>query len=94
MGSIKWRPMLRRAGHVFSRGKKNDDARSSSVDTGSAGAAEAASEKKDPNVTDFVHPTNENGEELPEPDTQQGVSDAEALTLTWTKKTLLLVFIK
>ncbi|KAJ6015157.1 Major facilitator superfamily domain general substrate transporter [Penicillium herquei] len=92
MAVTQMRPLLRRARNVFGRGLKDDGARSSSVDTGSVGAGDAT-EKKDGDVTNFVAPFNENGAELPEPELQRGVSDAEALTLTWTKKTLILVFI-
>ncbi|KAJ5646273.1 Major facilitator superfamily domaingeneral substrate transporter [Penicillium lividum] len=84
------RPLLRRARNVFGRSTKDDQARNSSVDTGSA---EGASGEKDPNPTDNVVPINETGPELPQQGLQHGVADAEAMTLTWSRKTLFLVFL-
>ncbi|KAJ5094727.1 Major facilitator superfamily domain general substrate transporter [Penicillium angulare] len=86
------RPLLRRARVWFGR-RGQDEARSSSVDTGNTTPEGGEPEKKDPHATNFVVPVNENGAELPEPGLQRGVADAEALTLTWTKTTLTLVFI-
>jgi hypothetical protein len=90
MGVTQMRPLLRRARHVFGR-NKDDEGISSSVDTG---AAEGTSEKKNPGATDNVVPVNDIGAELPQEGLQQGVADAEAMTLTWSKKVLFLVFMK
>lgn len=91
MAVTQMRPLLRRARHVFGR-TKNEEGRSSSVDTG---AVEGTSEKKDPGApTDNVVSVNDNGAELPKEGLQQGVADAEAMTLTWSRKVLFLVFIK
>lgn len=84
------RPLLRRARHVFGR-TKDEEGRSSSVEIG---AAEEMPEKKDPGATDNVVPINDNGAELPQEGLQQGVADAEAMTLTWSRKVMFLVFLK
>lgn len=89
MAVTQMRPLLRRARHVFGR-TKDEEGRSSSVDTG---AVEGTSEKKDPEASDNVVPVNDNGAELPQEGLQQGVADAEAMTLTWSRKVLFLVFL-
>lgn len=52
-------------------------------------------EKRDPtdDVT-VVNEDDESGSHLPDQDLQRGVQDVEAVTLTWSKRSLIIVFFK
>jgi hypothetical protein len=47
-----------------------------------------------PNDAESARPATAENPEVPTADIQQGVKDAEAVTLSWTKTTLILVFAK
>lgn len=47
-----------------------------------------------PGDAEFARPATAENPELPTEDTQQGVKELEAVTLSWTKTTLILVFVK
>ncbi|KAJ5588017.1 Major facilitator superfamily domain general substrate transporter [Penicillium hispanicum] len=88
MAVTQMRPLLRRARTFFSR--KSADRTTVSVDPHHIGES---TETKDPAATDNVVGCTNNESQLPQDGLQHGVSDAEAIALTWSKKTLVLVFI-
>jgi hypothetical protein len=81
------RLLIRRARTVFNRFAADDAERSSSASPVEATAVEES--KRDPATDAEVQQP-----ELPSEDLQHGVADVEAITLTWSKKTLAFVFIK
>jgi hypothetical protein len=82
------RLLVRRARTVFSRFAA-DDAASASAETTPVEGTTVEESKRDPATdTELQQP------ELPAEDLQHGVRDIEAITLTWSKKTLAFLFIK
>ncbi|KAJ5193569.1 hypothetical protein N7449_009711 [Penicillium cf. viridicatum] len=80
------RLLVRRARTVFSRVAASDAA--SSVDTPAVDRTTAEESKRDPATdTDVQQP------ETPAEDLQHGVRDIEAITMTWSKRTLIMVFL-
>lgn len=58
-------------------------------------AVTAVGEKNEvPHDTESAMPATAENPEVPTEDTQQGVKDLEAVTLSWTKTTLIAVFAK
>lgn len=87
------RPLMRRARALFSRASA-DQASTTAVEQSTGGEI---GETKGAESTDNVTPIeiNENLKDaIPTEGLQHGVSDAEAVTLTWSKTTLIAVFIK
>lgn len=81
------RLLVRRARTVFSRVAASDAA--SSVDTPAVDGTTAEETKRDPTTdTEVQQP------ETPAEDLQHGVRDIEAITMTWSKRTLIMVFLK
>lgn len=81
------RLLVRRARTVFSRVSASDAA--SSVDTPAVDGTAAEESKRDPATdTEIQQP------ETPAEDLQHGVRDIEAITMTWSKRTLIMVFLK
>ncbi|OQD60872.1 hypothetical protein PENPOL_c020G04234 [Penicillium polonicum] len=80
------RLLVRRARTVFSRVAASDAA--SSVDTPAVDGTTAEETKRDPTTdTEVQQP------ETPAEDLQHGVRDIEAITMTWSKRTLIMVFL-
>ncbi|CAI7575535.1 unnamed protein product [Penicillium palitans] len=80
------RLLVRRARTVFSRVAASDAA--SSVDTPAVDGTAADESKGDPATdTEIQQP------ETPAEDLQHGVRDIEAITMTWSKRTLIMVFL-
>jgi hypothetical protein len=84
------RLLVRRARTVFSRFAAEDAASVSTETTPVEGTAVEES-KRDPANDTEIQPQQP---ELPAEELQHGVRDVEAITLTWSKKTLAFVFIK
>jgi len=82
------RLVIRRARTVFSRFAA-DEAASPSTETTPVQGTAVEITKRDPTTDAEVQKP-----ELPAEDLQHGVRDVEAITLTWSKKILALVFIK
>lgn len=81
------RLLVRRARTVFSRVAASDAA--SSVDTPAVDGTAAEESKRDPATdTEVQQP------ETPAEDLQHGVRDIEAITMTWSRRTLIMVFLK
>lgn len=93
------RPLVRRGRAVFRR-FRDDEAASSSVDQNSldqSGVVQSTTEGKantDAEKVPPVYEQTEPQEELPNAAAQHGVRDAEAITLTWSKATMIFVFMK
>lgn len=94
------RPLVKRGRAVFRR-YRDDEAASSSVDRDSVEQSAVVEESKAKGKTDpdaeKAPPTYEQTgpqQELPNKSAQHGVRDAEAIALTWSKSTLIFVFIK
>lgn len=81
------RLLVRRARTVFSRMAAPDAG--SSVETSAVGGTTVEESKRDPASDSEVQQP-----EVPAEDLQHGVRDIEAITMTWSKRTLILVFIK
>ncbi|KAJ5593741.1 hypothetical protein N7537_010645 [Penicillium hordei] len=80
------RLLFRRARTVFSRVAASDAA--SLVDTPAVDGTTAEESKRDPATdTEVQQP------EMPAEDLQHGVRDIEAITMTWSKRTLIMVFL-
>lgn len=80
------RLLVRRARTVFSRVAASDAA--SPVDTPAVDGTTAEESKRDPATdTEVQQP------ETPAEDLQHGVRDIEAITMTWSKRTLIMVFL-
>ncbi|KAJ5511406.1 hypothetical protein LT330_003914 [Penicillium expansum] len=80
------RILVRRARTVFSRIAASDAG--SSVDTPAVDGTTAEESKRDPAADPEVQQP-----ELPSEDLQHGVRDIEAITMTWSKRTLIMVFL-
>ncbi|KAJ6127738.1 Major facilitator superfamily domain general substrate transporter [Penicillium samsonianum] len=78
--------LVRRARTVFSRMAAPDAG--SSVETSAVGGTTVEESKRDPASDSEVQQP-----EVPAEDLQHGVRDIEAITMTWSKRTLILVFI-
>lgn len=95
------RPLVRRGRAVFRR-FRDDEAASSSVEQSSVDQAtvvQSTTEGKTDTDTEKVMPVyNQSAPDsdpnMPNAATQHGVRDAEAITLTWSKATLIFVFMK
>jgi hypothetical protein len=91
------RPLVNRARAVLRR-FRDDDAASAAAEQNSLEQPTVVEEsktegKRDP-AAEEAPPVYESHPELPHENVQHGVSDVEAITLTWSKKTLAFVFIK
>lgn len=84
------RPVLRRFRTVLQRMKLDEAEEQQSFEKSSFGEG-----KKDPIAENTVVADNDQGDpNLPQDGLQHGVRDVEAVTLTWSKTTLICVFIK
>lgn len=87
------RPLLKRARAVLYR-LKTDEAERQSVEQ-SVEQSTVEKSKHDPIVESTVAGNDTQGDPgRPQDGLQHGVSDVEAITLTWSKTTLILVFVK
>lgn len=69
--------------------------RSSTQESVTPVAVSTVSEKNEiPNDAEAARPATAENPVVPTEDVQQGVKDVEAVTLSWTKSTLILVFVK
>jgi hypothetical protein len=95
------RPLVRRGRAVFRR-FRDDEATSSSVEQSSVDQStvvQSSTEGKTDTDAEKVSPIYNQNESEADPEkpnaaAQHGVRDAEAITLTWTKATMIFVFMK